>query len=181
MLAAELDELIADTDCERKQKELEYGSEPRNAERSVGDKETHDDSDEQAQKDEARAAAGMKSALLLDVLDGQRELVFIAENRLVLGSVILENALHIAHLRNDENVGEEDDNLEKSLGYALPEYYDLAALSDVGNGKTDEVEYPCREEEEQQNRERYTAKRSENHQNFHKLVAELFVYPFFEL
>ena len=67
MLSAELDELISQRYGERQEQNLEYRSEDSNTERGVRDKQTDDDTDQQAQKNEACTAAGVETTLFLDV------------------------------------------------------------------------------------------------------------------
>ena len=76
----------------------------------------YEDAHQHHHQQEARAAAGVEAALGPHVLHGQLLAVLVAEDGLVLGAVVGEEALDIAHVRNELHVGQQDDDLERALG-----------------------------------------------------------------
>ena len=113
--AAELDELIAKPHHDRQKQQTEHGSQECYAERLGGYEHTYEYAHEQGHYEEGGTAAGMKAYLLAYVLYGKLLVVFITEYGLVLGSVILEYALHILHARYKEQIAQEQQYLQHAL------------------------------------------------------------------
>lgn len=68
------------------------------------DNDTYDDDHEQ----EARAASRMQPALRAHILNRERQTLFVAENGLMLSTVICKQALHILHFGAQNEVSKED-------------------------------------------------------------------------
>ena len=110
MSARELNELIAESHHERKQQDFDQRTNKhgRNASRESQkeriNKEGDENTDDQHQDKEGRTASGMEASLPSHVLYRQRQTVLIAEDRLMLRTVILEGPANILHQRNEQHI-----------------------------------------------------------------------------
>ena len=137
MPAAPAVDLIAHADHDGQQQQMAA-----HARKTVGqahdgvDQDAHHDHDQQ----EAGAAAGMEAALRPDVFNREGLAVLIAEDRLVLGPVIGEEALDVAHLADEAHIDQQDHDPQRAFGEIAREevFLQRADQPDEKGGKENE-------------------------------------------
>ena len=73
------------------------------------------DGDEHDDEKEIRAAARMQTGLRLHIGDGQRQILFIAMDGLMLCTMVLEDAANVLHPRNSPDIPEKDDKAQNTF------------------------------------------------------------------
>src|SRR2546421_3489784 len=103
----------------------------------------HDDRDDHDDQEEAGSAARMKAGEALGVLGGERQPRLVTGDCLVLGPVVLEHPLELAHPRDEPEVPEEDADPDQ----LLDEYEDQRRVQ----LRLEQARDPHRDKEEQAN------------------------------
>jgi len=131
--ACQLDQFIADADGHGKKSGLDQHTDE--GAEVGGNEESDQHADENDEDDEGSTATGMEALLRTDVVNRERQTLFIAEDGLMLSAVVHKDTADILHARDKHHIENEKQDLENTFKGGLDESVEIGVL-DIHAGES---------------------------------------------